>query len=186
MPAHTASWEFKMYRRCRHEPRNDAVGKSRNEIWFKGHRWYAPAQRGHHRRTGGVSAHANDYIRLKFVQHPACGKHSARQIEKRFQPGRQAYAIERPDFDELQGKAGRWNQSVFKPARGTNEKHLGLIPILEFLCDGDRWNDMTAGASPRQNGSHEENYIRVTCRAMLLSLLGDVQQHADATESDEQ
>jgi hypothetical protein len=57
-----------------------------------------------------------------------------------------------------------------------------LIPILEFLCDGDRWNDMTAGASPRQNGSHEGNYIRVTCRPVLLRLLGDVQQNADTTQ----
>src|SRR5579864_1008975 len=147
--------------RCGNKSPDHAISEARHQVRFKGECRNAFADCGKHRGAGRISAHADHDLWLKFVEHPTGGKYRARQIKEGFQSCAQTHPIQRPDLHELQWKSGGGNQSPFQAPLGSNEEHFCAVAPLQFLGDGDGWDNVPARASARQNRSHEGNYIGI-------------------------
>src|SRR6184192_1982976 len=83
---------------------------------------------------------------------------------------------------------------ILKSACRPNEQHFCSVEFLQFLRDGERRDDVSAGPPSRQNGSHGVTINHAqTARARTpastlkssVRLLANIQQHANARESHE-
>ena len=143
---------FKVNRCRRNKARHHAIGESRHEVRFERQRRYSPAEsppaspgRRHIRRRRSRHRDRNSTSIRRAAEN------RARKIEDRLRTRRQAHPIQRAHFHQLQRKSGGRNQPVLNASRRADKQHFGGIAGLQFLGDGERGNDVSAGASARQN-----------------------------------
>src|SRR3954469_22923312 len=96
---------------------------------------------------------------MEVVQNASRRENRARKIEHGLDANGEADSVERANFDQLQREPCGGDQTVFKPAPRPDEQHLGGVSLLKFLSNGERGDDMTAGAAARQNCAHDLKYI---------------------------
>ena len=107
-----------------------------------------------HRRAGGVSADPDHDVGRELAEHAARIPERARQVERGLEPRHQADVLERADAHQLQWISRGGHQPILNAARGSDEEHFGVVALLQLIGDGESGNDMSAGASARQNRAH--------------------------------
>src|SRR5262249_50931671 len=130
--------------RCRHEPSDCAIGKSRNYIGFEGQCRDSLANCGRHRRAASITADSDQYGRMEFPQVLSWADDRAGKVKPGLPSRGEADSIQRPDLDQSKSKARSRRQAVLKSPCRPKELHLSLIQFLQFLGDRDGGNDVPA------------------------------------------
>jgi len=145
---------FEVYGSGGNDAGDEAVGESGDDVGLEGQSRDAMANGGEHRWTRGVASDADDDIRLEIANHAAGGPQGSRQIEHCPCPGREADILKGANFYEIEGKAGLRHEAGFNAASGSNKENFSGELLLKLVGDGESGNDVSSGASARDDDAH--------------------------------
>src|SRR5260370_21159879 len=141
---------FEVDSRRRNPPAYHAVGESGNIVRLKSQRRNAVQDGCGHGRSGSVSTHTDHYLRTKSTDNLARVQNRQGKAQQRPQAGNQVDVLERAYFDERELKSSLRHQTVLQAADRAYEQYLRVLAGLEFAGDSQRRNNVSAGATPRE------------------------------------
>lgn len=68
-------------------------------------------------------------------------------MQSRAQPGDERDILERTYFDETKAKSSFGDKTNFKSSSSAYEQYFSLVPVPQFMRDGQCGNDVPTGAS---------------------------------------
>ena len=115
-----------------HPSTDPAIDHAGNGIGLKCNPWSSGEDRGEHRRSGGIAAHAEHDVGAMFTQQAHAGQDAEGKLGGGRQLGREADAIELADLDQVQGKAGGRHEASFQAARGADKANLRRVALHQL------------------------------------------------------